>query len=179
MQEDQPLPIVLDDTTIVFATQEADPTNVWLTEPVRLVGARLQSLRVRTAVNTGIGILQSTAAILEVLPTSHPRATPLGVGVGTSMGPPDCRKASAAIARAGMIVADVPTYESTAAARKKNFIRTSHDRYHRANAAGYDVKNIDQQIVTQKVRMALASNEINTQQTQIDNARALEAFLRT
>ena len=28
VQEDQPLPIVLDDTTILFATLQADPTNL-------------------------------------------------------------------------------------------------------------------------------------------------------
>ncbi|KAL8705429.1 MAG: hypothetical protein Q9201_001453 [Fulgogasparrea decipioides] len=130
------------------------------------------------AVNTGIGILESTAAILEALPTFSAHATPLGVGVATSIGPPNFGKASAAIARAGRVVADVLSYQSTAAARKNTFIRTSQDRYHQANNAGYEIKNIDQQILTQKVRIALASNDINTQQTQIDNARALEDYLR-
>ncbi|KAL9632575.1 MAG: hypothetical protein Q9204_003734 [Flavoplaca sp. TL-2023a] len=176
-QQDQALPIVPDDTTIVLATQKADPTIVRL--PVRLVGGLVQSLRVRIAVNVGIGILESKAAILEALPTFHAHATPHGVGVATSMGPPNFGKASVASGRAGRIVADVSTYQSTAAARKNNVIRTSHDRYHQTNAAGYNIKNIDQQIVTQKVRMPLASNEINRQQAQIDNARALETFLRT
>ncbi|KAL8800254.1 MAG: hypothetical protein Q9182_005310 [Xanthomendoza sp. 2 TL-2023] len=167
--------------------KEFDPLDEKIEIPVDQSGLKLTKTEQEEvskaadafAVNTGIGILESTAAILEALPTFHAHATPLGVGVATSIGPPNFGKASAAIARAGRVVADVLTYQSTAAARKTNFIRTSQDRYHQANAAGYDIKNIDQQIVTQKVRMALANNDINTQQTQIDNARALEAYLRT
>jgi Tc toxin complex TcA C-terminal TcB-binding domain len=52
------------------------------------------------------------------------------------------------------------------------------DRYQQVNMAGYEIKNIDKQILTQQIRINIANQEITNQQKQIDNAQEVEDFLR-
>src|SRR5439155_495952 len=52
------------------------------------------------------------------------------------------------------------------------------DRVQQANVAGYEVKNIDKQVLTQQIRINMAQQEITNQQKQIDNASEVEDFLR-
>ena len=51
------------------------------------------------------------------------------------------------------------------------------DRVQQANSAGYEIKNIDKQILAQQIRINIANKEITNQQQQIDNAREVEEFL--
>ena len=71
------------------------------------------------------------------------------------------------------------TYESTTAGRKGGFLRQLQDRVLQANTAGYEIKNIDKQILTQNIRINIANQEITNQQKQIDNAQEVEDFLRS
>ena len=47
-----------------------------------------------------------------------------------------------------------------------------------ANIAGFEIKNIDKQMLTQQIRINIANQEITNQQKQIDNAKEVEDFLR-
>ena len=46
-----------------------------------------------------------------------------------------------------------------------------------ANSAGFDIKSIDKQILTQQVRINVANQDITNQQKQIDNSQAVNDFL--
>src|SRR5438874_961170 len=58
------------------------------------------------------------------------------------------------------------------------FLRQLQDRVQQANVAGYEIKNIDKQMLTQQIRISIANQEITNQQKQIDNAQEVEDFLR-
>ncbi|KAG7119209.1 hypothetical protein HYQ46_010972 [Verticillium longisporum] len=53
------------------------------------------------------------------------------------------------------------------------------DRVQMANSAGYEVKAIDSQILTQQVKLALAERDVSNHQQSIDNARETADFLAT
>ncbi|KAL9029914.1 MAG: hypothetical protein Q9196_001901 [Gyalolechia fulgens] len=56
---------------------------------------------------------------------------------------------------------------------------TSHATPLGVDNAGYEIKSIDKQILTQKIRIAIAKNDITIHQRSIDHARSLEEFVRT
>ena len=70
------------------------------------------------------------------------------------------------------------TYQSTNSGCKGSFLGQLQDRVQQANAAGYEVSNIDKQMLTQNIRINIAQQEITNQQKQIDNAQEVEDFLR-
>ena len=70
------------------------------------------------------------------------------------------------------------SYQSANAGRKAGFLRQLQDRVLQANISGYEIKNIDKQILTQQIRINIANQEITNQQKQIDNAKEVEDFLR-
>ncbi|KAL8979426.1 MAG: hypothetical protein Q9205_005237 [Flavoplaca limonia] len=130
-------------------------------------------------VNTGIGSLELTAIILDAPPTIHAHATPLVVRVATSIWPPNLEKASAAIARAGRVVGDVLTYQSTAATGKNNFFIRRKTDIIKPTPQDTTFRNSTSKLQHRKSVWPWRANDISVQQTQIDNARALKAFLRT
>jgi len=86
--------------------------------------------------------------------------------------------ATQAVARANQVVVGNRTFSSTNAGRKANFLHQLQDRVQQANVAGYEIKNIDKQVLTQQIRIDIATQEITNQQKQIDNAQEMEDFLR-
>ncbi len=70
------------------------------------------------------------------------------------------------------------TLSSTQAGRKAGFLRQFQDRVQQANVAGYEIKNIDKQVLGQQIRTNIAQQEITKQQKQIDNAQEVQEFLR-
>lgn len=60
---------------------------------------------------------------------------------------------------------------------ESGFLRQLQDRILQANNAGYEVKQIDKQIITQQVRIQVASQEITNQQKEIDNSNEVLDFL--
>jgi hypothetical protein len=129
---------------------------------------------------TGIGIAETLASVFHIIPALSPNAEPMGVGLsttvfsGTMLG-----NAAQAVARGLQIHANDLTYQSTTASRKGGFMRQLQDRIQQANAAGYEVKHIDKQILAQQIRIDLANKEIDNQQQQIDNAQEVEDYLKS
>src|SRR5262249_7552938 len=127
----------------------------------------------------GIGALQTLASIFHLIPSVNVHGTPFGVGVATTVfAGTHIANATQAIANGLQIGVTELTYQSTSAGRKGGFLRQLQDRVQQANIAGYEIKNIDKQILTQKIRIDIASQEITNQQKQIDNAQEVEEFLR-
>lgn len=70
------------------------------------------------------------------------------------------------------------SYASTSAGKKGGFTRALQDRIFQANAAGYELKQIDKQITAQEIRISIANQEIANQQKAIDNANEVEEFIK-
>jgi Tc toxin complex TcA C-terminal TcB-binding domain/Neuraminidase-like domain len=128
---------------------------------------------------TGIGITETIASVLHAIPTLGVYATPFGVGGTGNWGGSNLGSAAQAVARGLQIHANSLTFESTNAGRKGSFQRQLQDRILAANAAGFEIKNIDAQLLTQKIRVSLAEQELTNQQKQIDNAADVEDFYKS
>jgi len=124
-----------------------------------------------------VGKTQALASIFHIIPDINIDATPWGVGVATTV-LHGLGNAAEAVARANQVVVGNRTFSSTNAGRKAGFLRQMQDRVLQANIAGYEIKNIDKQILTQNIRINIANQEITDQQKQIDNAKEVEDFLR-
>jgi hypothetical protein len=127
----------------------------------------------------GVGVAETLASIMHLIPDFSLDLKYLGIGAGTLWGGVNLGNAAQAIAQGLQIGASDLSYQSTNAGRKGGFLRQLQDRVQQANAAGYEIKNIDKQILTQQIRIALANQEIANQQRQIDNAQEVEDFLRS
>ena len=127
---------------------------------------------------TGIGVVETLSSILHALPTINSHGTPLGVGVAVSWGFPNLANAVSAVGRGLRVHADHLSYQSSNAGKKGGFTRAIQERIQQANAAGYEIKQIDMQITAQKIRIQMANLEITNQQKQIDNAQEVEEFLK-
>jgi hypothetical protein len=127
---------------------------------------------------TGIGIVETLSSVFHALPTMHVDGHPLGIGVDVVWGFPNLANAAQAAARGLRIYADHLSYQSSNAARKAGFLRQLQERIQQANSAGYEIKNIDKQMLTQQIRIGMATRELGNQQQLIDNAAEVEEFLR-
>ncbi|MGH3673808.1 MAG: hypothetical protein ACRDSH_24775, partial [Pseudonocardiaceae bacterium] len=123
------------------------------------------------------GSAETLAGIFHAIPTFGAKATPFGVGVSTDWGGPNLGNITQAVARGLQVVSSEFSYQSSNAGRKASFQRQLQDRVQQANAAGYEIKNIDKQIITQRIRADIAAQEIKNQQAQIDNSQAVLDFL--
>jgi Tc toxin complex TcA C-terminal TcB-binding domain/Neuraminidase-like domain/Salmonella virulence plasmid 28.1kDa A protein len=124
-----------------------------------------------------VGNIETLAAILHIIPDINIKATPFGVGVATTI-LHGLGNAAQATAKAISVKVGNRTFSSTNAGRKAGHQRTLQDRVQQATAAGFEIVNIDRQILTQRIRLELATQEINNQQKQIDNLKEVEDFLR-
>jgi peptidoglycan hydrolase-like protein with peptidoglycan-binding domain len=122
-----------------------------------------------------IGRLEAVANILHAIPNL---SIPLGLSFSTSFGGSNLGSAMQAVARANQVVVGNRSFSSTNAGRKASFLRQLQDRVQQANVAGYEIKNIDKQILTQEIRINIANQEITNQQKNIDNSQEVEEFLR-
>jgi hypothetical protein len=126
-----------------------------------------------------IGGAETLAGLFHMFINVDILGAPLGVGATAKWGGFNLAKATEAGARGLRIYADHLSYQSSSAGRKAGFLRQLQDRVLQANIAGYEIKNIDKQILTQNIRINIANQEITNQQKQIDNANELEDFLRS
>jgi len=128
----------------------------------------------------GIGAAETLSSILHVIPSFEAKAMPFGIGMssvvtsGWMLG-----NAAQAVARGLQIHGGYLSFQSTNAGRKGSFLRQLQDRVQQANTAGYEIKNIDKQMLTQQIRINIAQQEITNQQKQIDNVQEVEEFLRS
>lgn len=125
-----------------------------------------------------IGRIESIASILHAIPLASADVKPIGIGVGLGWGGSNLGNAAQGIARWMQTDTNKLSFEGTNAGRKGGFLRQLQDRVQQANVAGYEIKNIDKQILTQEIRINIANQEITNQQKNIDNSQEVEEFLR-
>ena len=126
----------------------------------------------------GIGITESIASIFHAIPTAGVDAKPIGIGAGVNWGGPNLGNLTQAMAKAMQTYSSHLSFQSSHAAKKGGFQRALQERVMQANAAGYEIKQIDKQILSQQIRISIANLEITNHQKQIDNANEIETFLK-
>ncbi|OCK76022.1 hypothetical protein K432DRAFT_429013 [Lepidopterella palustris CBS 459.81] len=128
--------------------------------------------------STGVGILEIIGAGMNILPNFSAQYEPLGVGGTSTFGGSNIGAYYQAMARgAGMAVSDA-SYQAGVAGRKSQAMRALQDRILQANMAGYEIASIDKQVTANRIRIAMASKDIDIQQKQIDQMHEIEDFLR-
>jgi hypothetical protein len=125
-----------------------------------------------------IGQKELLASILHMLPSLSVHAKPLGIGLGTQFGGSMLGSAMQASAKYIQNEANGISYAASNAGKKGSFTRALQERIQQANAAGYEIKQIDKQIISQQIRIEMANLEIRNQQQMIDNANEVEEFLK-
>ncbi len=126
----------------------------------------------------GASGVEALSAIFHALPDGVITAAPFGVGTQAKHGGTHFGNASTAISKVLQIVSSQLSFESSNAAKKGGYQRALQERIQQANAAGYELKQIDKQITAQQIRIDIANKEINNHQKQIDNANEVEEFLK-
>ncbi|WP_136667959.1 neuraminidase-like domain-containing protein [Flavobacterium sp. H122] len=126
----------------------------------------------------GASIVEALSGIFHALPDATIAAMPFGIGGQAKLGGSHFGNAANAASKVIQIIASQYSFESSNAGKKGNFKRALQDRVMQANAAGYEIKQIDKQITAQKIRIAIANQEIANQQKMIDNAMEVEEFLK-
>nr|WP_308873994.1 neuraminidase-like domain-containing protein [Thiothrix subterranea] len=127
---------------------------------------------------TAANVVEALSATFHALPDAIPAAMPLGIGTQAKIGGSHLGHASTAASKVLQIISSTASYKATSASTKGGFLRQLQDRIHQTNTTGYEIKNIDKQILTQQIRINIANQEIRNQQQQIDNAQEVEDFLR-
>ncbi len=121
---------------------------------------------------------EKLASIMHIIPSFGAKFQPLGVGGSISFGGSNLGAAFQAWAKFVQLDASELTYASTSAGKKGGFTRAIQERIFQANAAGYELKQIDKQITAQEIRINIANQEISNQQKAIDNSNEVEEFLK-
>jgi len=124
-------------------------------------------------------ILSKLSSVLRKIPDIEIKAQPFGIGIGTSVGGTLLGNITSEIAWFKQLQSTEKSSESSLASRKGGFKRQLQDRIQQANIAGREIKQIDKQIVTQKIRIQMAEQEIENHQQQIDNSKEVEEYLKT
>jgi hypothetical protein len=122
---------------------------------------------------------EKIASIMHIIPNFSVNIQPFGCGASISFGGSNLGAAAQAWAKFLQLDANELTYASTSAGKKANFTRALQDRIYQASAAGFEIKQIDKQMLTQQIRIAIANQEIANQQKAIDHAAELEDFIRS
>jgi hypothetical protein len=128
--------------------------------------------------NKTIGYVEVTAGTLFALPIVSEKVTPWGLGVGFAWGASNFAQAAQAYARFMRIDADDHSFNSTNASRKTALVKQYQERIQAANAAGWELLNVNTNMVIQQTKINIAAQEINNQQKAMDNANEVMEFLQ-
>ncbi|XEC94317.1 neuraminidase-like domain-containing protein [Paenibacillus tarimensis] len=124
------------------------------------------------------GISETLAGIFHLIPNFGTDVKPFGVGAGFFWGGTFLGAAAQATAKGLQVRAGDLSFGSTQAGKKGGFTRALQERIFQANAAGYELKQIDKQITAQEIRVDIANQELINQQMAIDNANEVEEFIK-
>ena len=148
---------------------------------LKLIGYEKEEMDKASAaadLQVGLGIAEALGSLFHLIPDAAVDVKPIGIGAGVTFGGNNLGNYAQAVAKGLQVFGGYLSYQSTNAGRKGSLLRQLQDRVQQANSAGYEIKNIDKQMLTQQIRISIAQQEITNQQKQIDNAQEVEDFLR-
>ncbi len=118
--------------------------------------------------NIAVGAVETLAAVFHAWPAAEVAGKPMGVGAGLYWGGVNMGNATSAVARGMQVYASYLSSSAANAGRKGGLLRQLQDRIFQANALGLELKNIDKQIATQKLRLVTAQQEITNQEKSLE-----------
>ncbi|MGV7242343.1 Tc toxin subunit A-related protein [Caballeronia sp. M23-90] len=128
-------------------------------------------------VHADVGMLESMSSALSIIPELGTNVSPFGIGISLQFGGRELSAIVQSIARRQQVLADILSYDSANAGRKGGYLRQLQDRVLQANTAGLEIKSIDKQILTQNIRIDIATKEITSQKQQVADAQAIVDYL--
>lgn len=133
--------------------------------------------RLNSAMNFQIaqGIIETTAGLVSALPTIHAQLFASGVSHGGLHLANVMRAVSSAL---GIKVA-VDNVKGNMAVTTGGYERRRDDWVFQANTASKELQQLDQQILGAEIRLNIAQKELLNQELQIDNARDVDAYMRS
>nr|WP_295672861.1 neuraminidase-like domain-containing protein [uncultured Mucilaginibacter sp.] len=126
---------------------------------------------------TAVGVVETLASILHLIPQISADIKPIGIGAGVSIGGDQLGSALGAVAQGLQIGVSELNFQSSGARSKGGYLRQLQDRLLQANLAGFEIKQIDKQILSQQIRINITNQEITNQQQTIDNSQQTLDFL--
>jgi hypothetical protein len=122
--------------------------------------------------------IEILANLLFQIPMGEVDTKPMGIGAGIGFGGLNLGNAMQAYSSWRKMEAGSLAFKSSKAGKKSQHLRAMQDRIMQANAAGYEIKQIDKQILSQQIRIDITNREIVNQQKQIENANEVEEFIK-
>jgi hypothetical protein len=123
--------------------------------------------------------METLASELHVLPTLNAHASPFGVGLASCWGLPNIAKGIQGAVKAYNAVSEWLAHQSSNIHTVQSLVKQKQVRTKEANTAGHEIKHIDQQIVTQKIRVATHEADIIAQEQAIEHSQEVHDFLTT
>lgn len=121
------------------------------------------------------GILETTAGILSIMPTVHAQFVASGVSFGGLQLANVMRAASTGIG----IKVGIDNMKGTMAVTTGGYERRRDDWVFQANTAAKELQQLDEQILGAQIRIDIARKELANHELQIDNARDVDAYMRS
>jgi hypothetical protein len=133
--------------------------------------------RLNSAMNFQIaqGVLETTAGILSAFPTIHAQLIASGASFGGLQLSNVMRAASSALG----IKVGMDNVKATMAVTTGGYERRRDDWVFQASTAAKELQQLDQQILGAEIRINIAQKELSNQELQIDNARDVDAYMRS
>jgi hypothetical protein len=123
--------------------------------------------------------LETFASEMHLLPTLNSHASPFGVGLASCWGFPNIAKGIQGVAKAYSAVTNWLEHQSQNINKIQGLVKQKQGRTKEANSAGHEIKHIDQQIVTQQIRVATHDASISAQEKAIEQSQEQHEFLTT
>jgi hypothetical protein len=177
----------IDDTAIPSDMADFQEINEGIDPPVKGLGINMiteekgqqDELSNVRDFTIGIGALEAFVATLHSLPSISIAMKPWGIGASTSFGAEQIAAWQSAAARIMQTLQAVCEIKSRGLILTANAKRQAWERFRQANTAGYEMKNIDKQLISQRARIDVAAQEVKNQQQMIDHAAELDDFLHS
>jgi len=168
------------DQPIALASPSAN-ADITVAEGVRMLGhdrAELDQLSQSHDWQEAASITQGIGSVLAVIPTIAFRATPWGIGVGSSWGGSNLASAASALAEVFRANSNAAAYEANRSARLAQHVVREHDWVLQSNQAALEIMHIDRQRLTAEIRKAIANAELAHHRTTMEQTIAVEDHLK-
>ncbi|MEY2512821.1 MAG: hypothetical protein QOJ89_179 [bacterium] len=122
--------------------------------------------------------LAIASPILGLIPQFGGHATPFGVGVATTFGGDQLSKGAKFASDISQKIADAFRSSADRASKLANYYRRAEDYVLQANLASSELEQYGRQIIAALLREQIVKREYDNHLRQLENAQAMEAFLR-
>ncbi|KAF1983002.1 hypothetical protein K402DRAFT_361709 [Aulographum hederae CBS 113979] len=140
---------------------------------------QLGHLRSAQSETEWLGTEEAIVAMMHLLPSITACLQPWGMGATIGMGAEQFSAHLTAANRLTQSRISVLDIKNRGLGLTTGLKRQAWDRFQQANISGYEIKNVDKQVLAQRIRIDIANREIENQQKAIDHAAEIEDYLHS